>query len=361
MGCQQVCMEKENEKENTLSNQTKEKPVKASKCKSAESTSQLKNDCSALRSSLKTPECTIQTGNLKIKFIATNIHKLMPIWIEKGRDIKFSIKGEWGFEEYDELFDYLGCSTFDEKPNGLNFGSLAGYIPGESYFAVTDKLEYTSNSDGPLYLLQNNGLYSVTPKGELEVEIEGGIQMSFEEIERCLGWEINELDTSVQEMREDEIALLILINKVRSNPQLFCKQYLVSRERQVEIELEETLRNLQPLPCLSCSSKLYRVSKNHSIDLSENQIAGHLSSDGLNVEQRLQRQGILTKIFAENCIFGYNDPIEILMRLLLDEDNDSRCQRNIILSQDFKFVGISIEKHKGEFCWSCIQDYTLET
>jgi len=75
------------------------------------------------------------------------------------------------------------------------------------------------------------------------------------------------------------------------------------------------------------------------------------------MEERLVSNGINTKIFAENCIFGYNDPIEIILKLIIDEDNENRNQRKIILNKDFNMVGVSIEAHSGEYCWSCIQDF----
>ena len=86
-------------------------------------------------------------------------------------------------------------------------------------------------------------------------------------------------------------------------------------------------------------------------------ICNYLSSNEIDMGGRLEKNGINSKKFAENCIFGYNDPLEIIMKLLINEDNELRAQRNIILNFDFNYVGISINPHKGEYCWSCIQDF----
>ena len=163
-------------------------------------------------------------------------------------------------------------------------------------------------------------------------------------------------------MKEDEINLLIYINKVRTNPQLFAEQYLTNQYKsEAEEELYKALMEMKPISRLTTSKELYIISLNHAQDLGENKLAGHESSSGLNMEQRLINNGINTKIFAENCIFGYNDPVEIILKLLIDEDNLNRNQRKIILNKDFNKVGISIEPHSGEYCWSCIQDFIMDS
>ena len=310
---------------------------------------------------------------LRIEIKASNVHKMVPIWIAKNTKITFKVAGEWGFHEHNDLFDSLGCPEFEEKPNDLNFGSLVGYVPGDELFTIVDGLTLFSTKDGPLYLFQNNGLYSVNPKGTLELEITGGTPMSIYDIEKKLGWDLNYLDTSIPEMKEDEVSLLILLNKARTNPKLFASQYLNSKtnvsninnpstsSQQAESELEEALCNLDPLPVLYCNKQVYGVSKTHAEDLGKNKMAGHHSSEGFDLEERLKNGGISTKVFAENCIFGYNDPLEIIYRLLIDEDNENRSQRKIILSMDFNMVGIAIEPHPGEYCWSCIQDFILDS
>jgi len=254
----------------------------------------------------------------------------------------------------------MGCQ-FEDSPNGMPFGCLAAYIGNGPPFMVFDGLVLEMlNNQGTLHMFQNNGLYSVTPKGNLMVEIRGIKTLSIYEIEKKLGWDLEILDTSIEEMKEDEKNLLIYINKVRTNPKLFAELYLTSPKTGAEQELAELLNEMEPISKLNTSSHLYKISLDHAKDLGLHNLAGHESSEGNDMEQRLKRNGIITKIFAENCIFGYNDPIEIIMKLLIDEENDQRNQRKIILNQEFNMVGVSIEPHSGEFCWSCIQDFIRE-
>lgn len=368
MGCQQFCQNKEDEKF-ILAPGGKDRDMHRAKSgvnsrnQNQEQTlnSNMKSISDSIRGTINQNETIVMNESVKLALKANNIHRIIPVWIEKGSLVHFSVSGEWGFHENPELFDCIGCPYFEEKPHNLNFGSLVGYIPGDNYFAVCNNTKYLAKKDGPLYLFQNVGLYSVNPRGTLDIIIKGVIPASRRDIEYKLGWDLNIIDTSIPEMNENEVELLILINKVRSNPKLFAQQHIIKTGQSIEDELEETLMAMEPLSCLQCFKSLYETSRNHAIDLGENKIAGHISSNGLTMEQRLHHSGIFTKVFAENCIFGYNDPLEIAMRLLFDEDNESRNQRKIILSRDFNFIGITIQPHSGEFCWSCIQDFILDS
>lgn len=369
MGCQQLCQNADEDKKIILADTGSKNTYNGKDQKILSRNPQKKGDAqisnqndltqSSYKCSINIQETLVQRDVLRITIKASNIHKMVPIWIEKNCPVSFRVAGEWGFAEHSELFDCHGCPTFDEKPSNLNFGSLVGYIQGLPYFPVYDGLTATYEQDGPLYLFQNNGLYSVNPRGSLEIEIKGGISTTIFEIEKNLGWDLSILDTSIQEMKEDEVALLVLLNKVRSNPKKFADQYLNGDD--TESELRSVLYSMESLDPLTTNKQIYVISQKHANDLGLNKIAGHISSNGMTMEDRLNEGNIFTKVFAENCIFGYNDPFEIILRLLIDEDNENRNQRKIILSKDFNTVGISIEPHLGEFCWSCIQDFILDS
>lgn len=371
MGCQHLCQNEEDKKiiladtGSKINHNSKDARVGVSRNpKKNEMTRQITNNNTDLtlnsyKCSMNIQETLNHRDVIRFTIKASNIHKMLPVWIEKSNPISFKVAGSWGFAEHNELFDCLGCTSFDEKPNNLNFGSLVGYIQGSPYFPIYHGLIITFDHDGPLYLFQNNGLYSVNPRGSLEVEIKGGISMTIYDINKNLGWDLNILDTSIPEMKEDEVALLVLLNKARTNPKLFAQQYLTGDDS--ENELKSVLIEMDPLDPLMTNKQIYDISKKHAIDLDIYSIAGHISSNGMTMEDRLIEANIYTKVFAENCIFGYNDPLEIILRLLIDEDNENRNQRKIILSRDFNVVGISIEPHSGEFCWSCIQDFILDS
>jgi hypothetical protein len=369
MGCQNICQNANADENkyvlgNDLANSETNNRRNIANSRNVNKKSNL-NDFKTLtetyKCSMNIHETIVEKDLLRFSIKASNIHKMIPVWVEKNSIVSFSVAGLWSFQESNEMFSSVGCFNFEDKPNGMPFGCLAAYINSGPFFTVYDGLALDTQKEGPLYMFQNNGLYSVTPKGSLEVEIRGIKPMSIYEIEMKLGWDLSLLDTSIPEMKEDEINLLIYINKVRTNPKLFSEQFLTNPDKSLaEEELFKLLISMDPIPRLVTSKELYLISLNHAKDLGENKLAGHESSNGMNMEQRLVSNGINTKIFAENCIFGYNDPIEIILKLLIDEDNENRNQRKIILNKDFNMVGISIEQHSGEYCWSCIQDFIMD-
>jgi len=362
MGCQNICQKDTEEKNYIISpggNEKERKNITASR--NAAKGLNNNNYYETMKTSMNIHETIVEKDMLRFTIKASNIHKMIPVWIEKNSLIYFSVAGLWTFEESDKMYNSVGCQEFEDYPNGMPFGCLAAYVLNGPFFVVYDGLTIENTQEGPLFMFQNNGLYSVTPKGSLEVEIRGIKPSSAFEIEQKMGWDLRELDTSIPEMKEDEVNLLIYINKVRTNPKLFIQQYLKNLgNSEAEVELFNFLESMEPINRLETSLELYKTSSSHAKDLGKNKLAGHESSDGRNMEQRLVDKGITTKIFAENCIFGYNDPLEIILKLLIDEDNENRNQRKILLNKDFNKVGISIESHSGEYCWSCIQDFILE-
>jgi len=367
MGCQNICQNSAEDKkyiiasDNNISGNQSRKQLAVSRnahTKFDISTNISKTNFDMYKCSLNINETIVEKDMIRFTLKASNIHKMVPVWVEKNSLVSFSVAGLWSFEESNESFTSVGYYNFEDKPNNMAFGCLAAYISNCPFFTVYDGLILENQREGPLFMFQNNGLYSVTPKGSLEIEIRGVKPMTVYEIEKRMGWDLSKLDTSIQEMREDEKNLLILLNKVRTNPKLFAEQFLTNEfQSDAEEELFNILMDLEPLPILYTNKELYSIANRHARDLGSNKLAGHESSTGMNMEDRLIAHGIKTKVFAENCIFGYNDPIEIILKLLIDEDNENRNQRKIILNKDFNMLGCAIEPHNGEYCWSCIQDY----
>lgn len=363
MGCHNFCQSPEVDDNHMVTDPNTSSQLSISNIKSRNRQNTTQRTESNYKISLNIESTIIDYKHSSYIIKASNIRQILPIWIEKGEKIIFKVKGKWGFEEHDELFDEKGCVLFDDRPNNLNFGCLVGYISFNECINIVDNLSFISNHSGALHIFQNNGLYSVTPIGSLELSIEGASPLGIYEIESRKGWDINKLDTSIQEMNEEEIKFLILLNKLRSNQILFISEFLnENSNNKEELELIKYLLsyskdNLNKEYILKTTSKVYNLSKNHAIDLSINKLAGHYSSNGDMMEQRLVKNNINTKIFAENCIFGFNDPIEIIMRMLIDEDNINKNQRKILMNREFNYVGVVIEPHHGDYCWSCVLDF----
>ncbi len=59
---------------------------------------------------------------------------------------------------------------------------------------------------------------------------------------------------------------------------------------------------------------------------------------------------------GENCDYGFEDPLTIVMRLLIDEGNPNYGHRTTILDPNFKHIGVSIQPHT-KWNFNCVQEF----
>lgn len=307
----------------------------------------------------------IKDKSLILSFPATLDEIALPIWVYENSKITFNVIGQWNIFENENYFDCTGIKDIGNEPTPYNFpvGSLCGYVQGGNVFGITQSTEVVCSNTGPLVLFQNNGDYDVKPKGCLIVIINGGIKQSLEETEMGLGWilEIFEEINHIDFMSNEEKCILYYLNKLRSNPPLFAKLYLTHRKNRSKSDEEcfEFLLTLTPIPILKASYELCKASKMHSIDMANNNMTGHISSNGKNLKERLDGLNIDINKIGENCSYGITNPLAIVLELLVDE-TDSKGHRRNLLDPNFQLIGISLEKHPY---WniSCVQDFSKYT
>ena len=127
---------------------------------------------------------------------------------------------------------------------------------------------------------------------------------------------------------------------------------LLSNKETIDKGSIHSLMNTSPI--LNCDFNLYKIAKQHGLDLDASGDVGHVSIEGLNLEERLQSFGILSNCYSEVCSFGKACPIGILIQLLTDdEDIDNSHNRDTLVNGTFTNVGLSIQKHKT-FGSSCV-------
>lgn len=146
---------------------------------------------------------------------------------------------------------------------------------------------------------------------------------------------------------KDEKEVIWILNMARSNPTLFAKtvvknypdstgQFRLKNIAEYK-SLLTTLEKTKKLTMLVPDSLGWISAKCHAISSG---LAGYVGHD---------RQGDFCKekIFfnAECCDYGNNDPLDIIMNLLIDEDVPSLGHRDILLT-DYNKVGVSIQPHK---------------
>src|SRR6185436_20785596 len=97
-------------------------------------------------------------------------------------------------------------------------------------------------------------------------------------------WSNKDLDTGRGEtyLTEDEKEIVLLVNKVRTNPALFAKTYLETRKDNGAYHREcyDQLLVWKPQAILKPSKALSLAAKDHALDMGETGEVGHKSSKG---------------------------------------------------------------------------------
>lgn len=124
------------------------------------------------------------------------------------------------------------------------------------------------------------------------------------------------------------------------------KDVRVSRNDPYYRGLEQDLRDIKNLGLLYPDETLSYVSRLHGKDMNKHDLAGHNSSDGRTMVDRIQkyypRHGM-----AENLAFGFSSALANVSLLLLDKGVPDLGHRKNILNKTLgiNIVGVSIQAH----------------
>lgn len=112
--------------------------------------------------------------------------------------------------------------------------------------------------------------------------------------------------------------------------------------------LEQDLRGIRGLPLFTPDETLTAVAQQHGNDLSRNNIAGHNSSDGRTVKDRISKY-YPRRAMAENLAFGFSKGLANVCMLLLDKNVPDLGHRKTILGTSYQLreVGVYIRTHPG--------------
>ncbi len=124
------------------------------------------------------------------------------------------------------------------------------------------------------------------------------------------------------------------------------KEVRVSRNDPYYRGLEQDLRDIRNLGLLYPDETLTYVAQQHGKDMKKNNLAGHNSSDGRTMVERIKkyypRNGM-----AENLAFGFSSGLANVSLLLLDKGVPDLGHRKNILNRTLgiNVVGVSIQTH----------------
>ena len=149
-------------------------------------------------------------------------------------------------------------------------------------------------------------------------------------------------------MSEKEKLVIYVINLVRTYPVLFAKTVLaqypalsgkdeLTKDQYYYQSLLTTLLAMNPLPLLTDNEKCYQSAACHA-KLSG--ITGYIGHNRNSDECQKKKY-----FFGECCQYGNDDPVEIVLSLLIDKDVPSLGHRKILLGK-YTSAGVSIQPHK---------------
>lgn len=121
-------------------------------------------------------------------------------------------------------------------------------------------------------------------------------------------------------------------------------------------EAAEIMNSTKALGPLKANKTLTLAAQDHAADQSKSGGVGHISQNGLTLQNRVERYGKWQHTIGENIIYGANSGIDVVVELLIDDGVKSRGHRTNILQNNFKVVGVACAKHPS-YGSVCVMDF----
>lgn len=192
--------------------------------------------------------------------------------------------------------------------------------------------------------------------------------------------ELNNANTAknVPYLSEEEKEMVFYLNIVRTDGDRFFNTYFQDFVNQYNVDmqkysnyddlkvnrkdkyyrgLQQDLRSIKRLPLFYPDETLTFVAQQHAKDMSRNNIAGHNSSDGRTVKDRISKY-YPRSAMAENLAFGFSTGLANVCMLLLDKNVPDLGHRKTILGTSYNLskVGVNIRQHPG-YKYCAVIDY----
>lgn len=160
-----------------------------------------------------------------------------------------------------------------------------------------------------------------------------------------------------EELTQMELQVLMELNAARTAPARYAEAYIKGSSDDADSteasrECYAELMQAEAAGALTLSEAMSKAAEYLVKDQGPRGAIGHLTSDGLDPFQRLEKYGTWQKSAAENISYGSYHAREVVVGLLIDEGVPSRGHRENILNPAFTKVGISCGDHKkyGTMC-----------
>ena len=177
-------------------------------------------------------------------------------------------------------------------------------------------------------------------------------------------WEeatVRELNTAadLDYLDDEEKKVILFMNMARYDGPLCANTFLESYLKEKKLDnnsftrsLEKDLKKVSGLSPLVAEKDLTAIAQGHARKSGENGTTGHSG-----FKDRFEPlMGNPYNHVGENCSYGYEKAIDIVVSLLIDEGIKGLGHRNNILSPDFNSIGVAIRPHKT-FRVNCVMDF----
>lgn len=173
---------------------------------------------------------------------------------------------------------------------------------------------------------------------------------------------------SANYLNAEEKKTIMLVNLARMDGKKYLQTYfqeyvkstpyneMNSSGNNYVVSLKVDLDKIKSLPMLLPDEGLYKAAKYHARDSGKNGLVGHTSSNGNSMSKRLPKYVQGWNRLAENCSYGYDNAVNIVGQLLLDDNVPSLGHRKSILDNRLEFIGVAIAPHT-KYRFNCVMDF----
>lgn len=161
-----------------------------------------------------------------------------------------------------------------------------------------------------------------------------------------------------QKLDDTEKEVILLCNLARMNGKKFVKTIVTPYVTNNEVKKNKYLTSLiqdlnkqKKMNPLKPDAGLIRVAKSHAMNMGKKGKIGHMG-----YSNRIRSVEVEFNRMAENCDYGNQEPIDIVMSLLIDEDVPSLGHRQNILNPEFTHIGVG-EAYHSEYDTNFVQEF----
>jgi uncharacterized protein YkwD len=151
---------------------------------------------------------------------------------------------------------------------------------------------------------------------------------------------------------EEEKNALFYLNLLRINPKKFHDTFFAHYKDSLKadpafvLSASADLLKCQPLAPLKPHLLLFDEARKHAIQMGDAGKSGHKDIYGTPYPIRVAHLTKKFKKVQENCQYGYDKGLFIILDLFIDNHISDLSHRKSLLDENLRYAGISIQKHR---------------